>query len=225
MAKSEEKIKAQQFRRQGESIKEIAKQLHVSKSSASIWCRDIILTKEQVAKLQERMTGKSSYEGKLRGARVQRERRLIEIENLRQEGKKLAKHFSKHDFLLAGAGLYWGEGSKHGRARIVNSDPNLIKFIVEWFKIVWGIQSEHLTLQVAINIIHKDRVSQVEKYWSNFLNIPLSQFTKTSLIKAKTKKVYENFENYYGTLNVTVQKGTNLTHKILGLIEEIIESV
>ncbi|MDD5146441.1 MAG: hypothetical protein PHN39_01710 [Candidatus Pacebacteria bacterium] len=225
MAKFQEKIKARELRQQGESINQIANQLKVSKSSASIWCKDITLTKEQMARLQERMVNKSSYEGRMKGARIQHERRLIEVDNLRREGKKLVDHFSKHDFLLAGAGLYWGEGSKYGRARIVNSDPNLIKFIVEWFKDVWGVQSEYFTLQVAINIIHKDRIRQVEEYWSNFLSIPLNQFTKSSLIKAKNKKVYKNFDNYYGTLTVTVQKGTNLTHKILGLVEKIRKSV
>lgn len=221
MAKFQEKIKAQKLRRQGKSIKQIAKQLKVSKSSASLWCKNIVLTKEQIAILQERMANKSSYERRMKGARVQRERRLIEINTLKKEGAALIKHFSKNDFLIAGAGLYWGEGAKNGLARIVNSDPNVIWFAMKWFRDIFGVPKDNFTLRISINIIHKSRTNIIENYWSKFLNIPLTQFTKTCFIKAKSKKIYENFNDYYGVLTITIQKSGNLRHKILGLIEKI----
>lgn len=220
MAKFQEKIKAQELRRQGESIKQIAKQLKVSKSSASLWCKNIVLTKEQIAMLQERMANKS-YEGRVKGARVQHERRLMEVNVLKKEGAALIKHFSKNDFLIAGAGLYWGEGAKNGLARIVNSDPNVIRFTMRWFRDIFGVPRNNFTLRISINIIHKGRTDIIENYWSKFLDIPLTQFTKTCFIKAKSKKIYENFNNYYGVLTITIQKSGNLRHKILGLIEKI----
>ena len=48
MAKYKEKIKAQELRERGRSIKEITKTLNVSKGSVSVWCRDIKLTKKQI---------------------------------------------------------------------------------------------------------------------------------------------------------------------------------
>lgn len=220
MAKFNEKINARLLRQGGESIKQIAKQLKVSKSSVSIWCKDIILTKKQIIELEKRRSDKN-YGNRLLGARVQYEKRQAEIARLKESGGALVGKLTKRDFLMAGAGVYWGEGSKYRRARVVNSDPRVIKFMIEWFKTVWGIKSHEFTLQVLINIVHKDRMQRVQDYWSDFLGIPLRQFTKTTLIKAKNKKIYENFETYFGTLVVTVQKGGNLTHRILGLIEQL----
>ncbi len=219
MAKSKEKIKARELRQQGKSIKELAKFLRVSKGSVSIWCRDIILTAEQIENLQKRIATKGSYEARLKGARIQHERRLKQIKQLYEDGFKLVGSLSERDLLLIGAGLYWGEGmKKEGRARIANSDPEIIKFMVNWFQSIWGISKDQLTPSILINEIHKKRVHEVEQYWSRLLNIPLDQFTKTTFIKAKNKKIYKNFQEHYGTLIVSVRKGSDLRHKINGLI-------
>ena len=45
------KIKARRLRKKGLAIKEIQKRLEVSRSSVSLWVRDIRLTDEQVKKL------------------------------------------------------------------------------------------------------------------------------------------------------------------------------
>jgi len=164
-----------------------------------------------------------SYEGRLKGARVQRERRLKEISRLQKEGAKIVNSLSKRDLLLFGAGLYWGDGSKQEEARITNSNSELIKFMINWFERVWNIPRGGFTLRVLINKIHKQRVSQVEKYWSKVTGIPMNQFKKTVLIKAKNKKVYKNFEDHYGTLIVGIRKSTDLRHKITGLISGVIK--
>ena len=225
MAKSFARIKARKLRKQGKSIKEIAKLLGVSQGSASIWCRDISLSSEQVARLQLRIASKGSYEARLRGARVQHERRLEQVEVLRKEGSQLIGLFSKRDMLLIGASLYWGEGmKKQGRARIANSDPAIIKFMVRWFREIWGIPKSRLTFQVLINEIHTKRLGEVERYWSNVLGVSQSQFTKTTLIKAKNKKIYENFSKHYGTIIASVRRGGDLRHKINGIIDAFSKS-
>ena len=45
MSKYNERIKARKMRKNGISIISISKELNVSKSSISVWCKDIILTK------------------------------------------------------------------------------------------------------------------------------------------------------------------------------------
>lgn len=218
MAKSKEKNKALELRQRGESIKDIAKKLRVAKSTVSLWCRDIELTPKQIQRLHEKMV-KGSYKGRLKGARVQHERRLRQIKQLREEGFKMVDSLSKRDLLLIGAALYWGEGmKKEGRARIANSDPEMVKFIINWFRLIWSIPQNQFTLQILINKIHQSRASEVEQYWSNLLRIPRTQFTKTTFIKTKNKKIYKNFQDHYGTLIVSVRKGSDLRHKINGLI-------
>ena len=48
MAKYKEKIEARKMRIGGISIDKIALKLKVSKSSVSLWCRNILLTPEQI---------------------------------------------------------------------------------------------------------------------------------------------------------------------------------
>ncbi len=221
MAKFKEKIKAQELRRNGESIKEIAKKLKVSKSTVSIWCRDIQLTKRQIAKLDERKI-KGSYKGRLKGARVQREKYLKKVEELNKIGAKQINKLSKRDLLIAGVALYWGEGDKKDNmVRLGNSDPQMVKFMINWFEEIWGFKKNQIKLHIGINQIHKKRLKKVENYWSKTTGIPKSQFGKTVLIKAKNKKVYKNFNNHYGTISVRLLKSSTFKYQMDGMIEKM----
>ena len=219
MAKSEEKNKALDLRKEGESIRDISKRLGVAKSTVSLWCRDIELTQKQISALHERMVV-GSYKGRLKGARMQYEQRLERIKKFKKEGIERLGSISARDFLVAGVALYWGEGQKKGRdVRVSNSDPEVIKFMLKWFKMVLGIDKDRITLSIIINKIHRKRIREVEEYWSRVTKIPLEGFIKTTLIKAKSKKRYKNFPTHYGTLTIRLKRATNFHHQIIGMIE------
>src|SRR3990167_7331881 len=78
MAKSLLRIKAGELRRRGTSIKEISKILSVSTSTASRWCGDIFLTKEQSYKL-ELLRIEGQKRGRILASEVLRQRRLKRI--------------------------------------------------------------------------------------------------------------------------------------------------
>lgn len=219
MAKSKEKNRAIELRQRGESIKWIAKKLKVAKGTISLWCRDVKLTPEQIQKLHERMLV-GGYKGRLKGARIQYKRRLVKIKEFQKQGLERIGKLSNRDFLIAGVALYWGEGTKYRRdVRIGNSDPEVIKFMIKWFKKIWKIGSKRITLHVGINEIHKNRLEEVENFWSRVTKIPRKQFVKTTLIKAKNKKTYKNFSTYYGTLTIRIKKPADLHYQIMGLIK------
>ncbi|MAF20776.1 MAG: hypothetical protein CMI55_03795 [Parcubacteria group bacterium] len=221
MAKFKEKIKARGLRQKGQSIKEIAKKLKVSKSSVSIWCRDIQLTRNQIALLDEKQL-KGGYKGRIKGAKIQRKKYLKKVKELEKEGFDQIKKLSRKDILIAGIALYWGEGNRKWHiSGFGNSDPKMIKFIIFWFKNILNIDKKRLSLHVGINQIHKNRVKKVEKYWSRITNIPENQFTKVTLRKVKNKKIYKNHDNYYGTLHIRIRKSSDLQHKIHGLINAL----
>ncbi|MBU1255434.1 hypothetical protein KKE74_01450 [Patescibacteria group bacterium] len=222
MAKFKEKIKAEELRKQGQSIKEIAKKLKVSKGSVSLWCRDIKLTKKQIKKLEQRMI-KGGHKGRLKGAKVMKERRLERIKCLKKEALKEIGSINKRDLFVIGIGLYWGEGSKtDNKISFHNSDPMIIKFIMRWFKECFQLPKERFTAYVIINEIHKNRLDKVEKYWSKITKIPSNQFRKTVLTRVKNKKVYANFNNHYGTLVVRITKSSGLFYKIQGYIDSLV---
>lgn len=219
MARSLDKIKARKLRRRGQSIKDIAKQISASPSIVSKWCNDILLTEEQQGKLWKKQLD-AGYRGRMKATELKKRKRLEEIERLRKEGIKEVGKLNKREFFTAGIGLYWGEGFKsYDQVAFVSSDPQLVLFMIDWLREFCGITDDRFALRVGLNEAHKKRIKVVEKYWSKLTGIPLSQFTKTSIKKVKTKKIYENFNDYYGALRIVVRRGTRLHRKIIGWIE------
>lgn len=222
IAKQLEKEKALSLRLQGKGIGEIAKTLCVSKSTASLWCRDIALSPRQIGTLAKR-SKHHAVEALLLSAEKQRTQREVETRMLTAAGKNEVGKLSSRDLFMVGLGLYWGEGYKQGNEELgfTNSNPAIIKFYIRWLSEIYGVKAEDLILRVSINISHERRAGLVQKYWSDLLNIPLSQFTKLSLIKTTSKKVYSNKNVHYGTLRVKVRKGTKMRRRILGAISAL----
>lgn len=224
MAKSKEQFLARGLRKNGLSIKEIAGKLRVSKSSASRWCSDILLTEEQTQKLHEKMV-RGSYKGRMIGARMQKERKKKRIEECLLKARSDIFELTEKELLVAGLSLYWGEGSKsYSGVRFHNSDPAAIQFAMKWFKKSLKIEDDRFLMYVNINEIHKKRLGDVLKYWSEITKIPLGQFRKPILIKAKNKKFYENFSDHYGTLSIRIAKSGYLLYQILGWIKALKEA-
>jgi len=224
MAKFLLKNKARELRRKGISVKKIAEYLKVSKSSASIWTRDIILTVEQLEKLRNAMLHGSEL-GRIKGAFIQKERRLKFIKESRNEGIAELSSINERELLIAGLALYWGEGSKKSQeVEFCNSDPKMIQFLLLWLKECFKIMPNEIKCCVGINQMHRKREKIVKDYWSEVSGIPISQFRKTSLKKVKNRKVYENFNEHYGTLSVIVTKPSRFYFKILGLIEGLYQA-
>src|SRR3989338_1585090 len=144
MAKSELRIKAREMRSTGESVGVIAKKIGVSKSTVSLWVRDIILSIEQLETLRKRWIH-GTERGRLKGAFMQKNRRLNLMKKMEEEGKERFRNLSDEEFFSAGIALYWGEGSKKKREfYICNSDPELIKFMILWLEKFFGIGKDRL---------------------------------------------------------------------------------
>lgn len=219
MAKFQLRINARAMRASGESVKRIAEQLCVSKSTASIWVRDIILSIDQLENLKQTSL-KGAALGRERSALLQKQRWLQKMGEAKEEGKIVLSSFSDREKLIAGLALYWGEGSKKSReVEFCNSDPSLVRFLLSWLETCFLVKKEEIRCCVGINEIHKHREKIVKEYWSKVTGIPLTQFRKTSFKKVKNKKVYANLDTHYGTLSVSVMNPSRFYAKILGLID------
>ena len=124
--------------------------------------------------------------------------------------------------MFLGLGLYWGEGYKYGNGEFgfTNSDPEMVKIYLKILRDVYNIQDEQLVLKININQLFANRQPEIEKYWQSITKINKSQFTKTTLIKSKLNKIY-NENRYVGTVRVKVKKGEYLKTRILESIREI----
>lgn len=100
----------------------------------------------------------------------------------------------------------------------------MIKFLIGWLKSNFQITTEELRCRIGINKPHRERENNVKQFWSETAGVPLSQFNQTSFKQAKSKKVYDNFNEHYGTLSVNVLRPTRYFYQILGLIEGLSEA-
>ena len=106
-----------------------------------------------------------------------------------EQKKEAIKDFSRlknNGLFIAGLMLYWGEGDNSPTSphvRLSNTDPRMIKLFLNFAYQVCKIPKS----QVRINLIIYPDISQAqcEKFWSDYLKIPLRQFYKTQLIKGR----------------------------------------
>lgn len=219
MAKPKLKQKARTLRIQGFGVKTIARTIGVSSSTVSLWCKDIMLSPEQIEELQRR--ARDPYYG-LRYMNVQRqkEKRLKLITSLLKQGAKEVGKLTKRELFIAGIALYWAEGfKKDSRLGFANSDPTMIKFFLRWLIQYCQVPKEDIRLRVTLNISHKERVQIVEKHWSVVTNISLSQFQKAFFQQTVWKKEYTKPEEYFGVLRIRANKQLTLFRKIHGWID------
>lgn len=224
MAKYDLRLKARQLRSEGESVKVIAKILRIARSTSSLWVRDIILTVNQLEKLRNNEI-KGAELGRLRGALKQKENRRLRIRQGEDDAKKILGEISERDLFVAGIGLYWAEGAKNrGTIQFFNSDLKMIRLIMLWLKLFFGVEKNEIRARVGVNESHRGREEIIKKYWSEGTGIPLSQFTSTSFKKVKNKKVYENFDQHYGILSLNILKPSRFYCRIMGLINALPEA-
>ncbi len=221
MAMFEKRIEARRLRNEGWSIRDIAQKVEIAKSTSSFWCRDIALTDEQVKRLVEK-DKRGLRLGAMIACENRRRERILRMKSFGDLGATKVGDIAKRDLFILGLGLYWAEGSKKYRGvRLINSDPFVIKVWIKWLNFFANVEIKDIRCCVGINESHKNRINEVQKYWSILTGIPLEQFRKPSFKKVKSKKVYLNHDEHYGTLNVITTKSTNLCYEILGAIEAL----
>src|SRR5580693_6925170 len=133
-AKDDSHARARELREQGLDYEEIAAALGVSKSSVSLWVRDM----PRPARLSYEECCKRSAEGSRLYWETERPAREARREEVRAAAADQIGTLSKREILIAGAIAYWCEGTKskphrrQDRVVFINSDPGLIKFFLRF---------------------------------------------------------------------------------------------
>lgn len=195
--------------------------------SISQWCKEIVLDqgqKERLVKNQEN----GGKKGREKFSRETRRRNKKITEALKRRGLIDVGILSDREFFISGIALYFSEGYKYAGGNQVgftNSDYRVILFMIKWFKKFCKVSDDRFSFQIKINKIHSDRIKTVERYWLKILKMPASKFNKTIFIKSKSKKVYSNFNNYFGTMRITVRECPNLRQKINGWVGGLFQNL
>ena len=218
--KYEEKLEAIRLRKKGCSYNEIRRKLHVSKSSVSLWCRDVALTPEQMFRLLKNKL-RGGDKGRIISAKQQQQKRIEKTKKLFILGKAKIGKLSQRDRFIAGVALYAGDGSKGDNGfGFSNSSPVLIKFMADWVREFYKIPESRIkgSLWLHENL----NEPKAKKFWSKVMKIPLSQFTKTYIAKNKpdSRKVRKNIHQY-GVLGIKICD-SDLQREIVGLMAGVL---
>ena len=215
------KLRARKLREKGLSIKEIQRKLKVSRSSVSLWVRDVKLTKKQLEKLYlNRKTG--NLKGSIIAAMNKIKIREDITKKLIKQGKKEVGNLSKRDRFITGIAMYFAEGSKtDGDVGFSNSDPRAIKFMADWFREFCKIHEEKFRCSLYIHDNLDER--RAKRFWSKLTNIPLAQFGKSYIVKNNPHRL-RKVKHIYGILKVTISD-VNLHRKIMGWISGIFKNI
>lgn len=217
MTKTEMKSKAVELRTQGYSYNLIRKQVLVSKSTLSVWLKDVAFSPNK--EVQNRVRAAS-----LNLTEWSRRDKQNSIEIAQKQAQAKLGTLSARDLFMLGLGLYMGEGTKsHGFVRVINSDPRVIALAIRWFEESFGMRTENFSL--TIHLYPDNDIAKSLSFWSNVTGIPLSQFGKIQ-VDRREKKAKKRGMLQYGTAHLYVQSrgrkefGVLLFRTIIALSEK-----
>lgn len=194
--KLKEKNEAKNLRISGYSMKEISELVGVSKSTVSLWVRDIKLSEEAMTRLKSKVTN-----GQLKSAENKRKQAKLNLENHYKDSNSALQKikFTQPILKVICSLLYWCEGGKADNrlVQFTNSDPAIIEVFMKLLRNNYEIDNNKFRACVHLHEYH-DANKQIE-FWSNITKIPKNQFIKPYL-KPNTKKRIR--DNYPGCLQI-----------------------
>jgi transposase len=217
-AKDDSHIRARELRAQGLDYEEIAAELGVSKSSVSLWVRDMA----RPPRLSYEESRKRSAEGARRYWAAEREVREAKREVARISAAAEIGSVSPREILIAGAIAYWCEGTKRKphnlseRVVFTNSDPELIRLFMRFLKAA-GVGADQLRFRVHIH--ETANVAAAEDFWLHVTGADRAQFHRTTLKRHNPRTVRKNIGlSYQGCLRVEVTQSAELYRRIEGWV-------
>ncbi|MDX2294903.1 MULTISPECIES: hypothetical protein [Streptomyces] len=212
-AKDDLRARARELRLQGMTYDQIQVELGCSKSSISLWVRDL-------PKPEPRRTPDEQRALMREGLAHQRRARRHAYEAARLAAEAEIDTMTERELLIAGVALYWAEGAKskpHSRRErviFVNSDPNVILVFLAWLRLV-GVAEERISFRLMIH--ESADVHDVEQYWAGLVGVSTDQLKPTTLKRHNPLTTRKNTgETYRGCLAVDVAKSAELYHQIEG---------
>ena len=216
--KAREIERARQLRKKGVSVRAIAELIHCSKSSVSLWVRDIPLTNRQIEKLklnQDRGRAKAAnHPNSPKWKWAQRRQHIAE-----KAQREIPVRINLRELKLMAVALYWAEGYKAGRNLFVfaNTDPVMIKLMMRFLMKICKVSKEKF--RGRVNIHPTLSIRKAEVYWSKVSGISLKQFHKPLLAVSRASQ-QKRKTLPFGTFRIIIS-GVILCSKMQGWIQGI----
>jgi hypothetical protein len=184
-----------ELRRKGFSLNEISVQLSVSKSTASLWTKNVLISTNGIKRIKDRSKKALAKSSETLHARKLNRIKIAEIDSM-----KLINPITPNmdNSITALSMMYWCEGSKNGRSVcFTNSDPDLVKLFITLFRKCFKIREDKIRIGVHLHDYHNE--TEILKFWSSVIDVPPSQFNKTFI--KQSNHIYKK-EGYKGCVNI-----------------------
>ena len=219
MTKPVHREMAREMRREGMPYKQIAARLDVSPSSAHAWTKDIELTDEQKLANLRGPRGPQNPEHIRQRARAWSARCKARRLEYQEEGRVAARRGDR--LHQAGCMLYWAEGAKgRNTVKLVNSDPNMVRFFRRFLTDALGVPLEKLTIALNVYTTNGLTIEEIEDHWLRLLELPRTAARKHTLNHMPTSSSGRATNKLpYGVCSLSVCS-TRVVQHIYGAIQE-----
>lgn len=222
-AKDDERQEARRLRREGATLSQIAEKLSISKSSASVWVRDVPVPDE----LLER----ARHARRINGNRWLREgaRREAERQTVKEDARATVGELSDREILLLGVVLYWAEGAKdkvydrREHVVLINSDVQMIRLFLRWLDLLGVPEADR---RYRLSIHESADIHAAHDFWAEVAGIPAARFQRPTIKRHRPRTNRLNTgAHYHGCLVVAVCGSRVLYQRIEGMMRGISEAV
>jgi len=211
--KIKEHKEARRLRRERKiSIKQIADQLGVAKSTVSIWVRDLPLSENRMKELNIRHKIKG---GKNRALIARNQRRQYQL-----VGYEMARNLKNDPLFVGGCMLHWAEGAKDKNSlRICNTDPHLLRLWIKFIIKFWEISPNQFTLRIQSYLDCGMTMNEIEAYWLSVLDLPSTCLRKATVVTEHPMSTgFKKGKHPYGTAHLGLYL-TEILQQIWGAIK------
>lgn len=216
------KNQAINLRKQGYSYSEIIKKLKIPKATLSNWVSNIRLTKSQKEKIRKNWL-KKLEKAREKAAESNRRGKRRRLAKINQEAQKIVGNIKINRQMLQVflAALYLADGIKReGSTELGNSNPKIAKTFITLLRKLYHLDESKFRCSVFAR--HDQNPEELEKYWSNLLNVPRSQFYKTHLDKrTKGTKTYP----YYKGVCLIIYLSSTIQRKVISIGNFLLEKI
>jgi hypothetical protein len=201
-----EQMRARELRAQSWTLQAIADELGVSKSSVSLWVRDV----EFVPKPRNRGHPKQT-------AHPMKLRKQAELDQCRIDADEWARDVTERERFVYGLALYAGEGFKtDGTLGMANTSPIVLRFFVDWLRRFFDVDETRLRVRVYLH--DGLDLDAANRFWSDTLDIPQHQFTMP--YRAVQRGTFRRAKHVMGCPSVRYAD-SHLHRRVMAMIEAI----
>ena len=216
--KQPEQVRARKLREAGQSIRDIARRLNVSKGSVSLWVRNVALTDKQ----RERLTHKRNA-AQIFGSRAVADKYRKLRACYQEEGRQKARQFGNDPLFVMGCMLYWAEGSKSRTVvSFSNNDAAMLSVFIDFLETFFDVDRTTLAMNFNCYISPEVTLADVKRYWSETLRVPEANVRKPTVKRTTTRKHRHYYERAkFGLCCISVTSGVRIVQQIYGAIQEL----